>query len=212
MRRPLERLTDGGFVIRITGGALRGRNLRVPAVGVRPTPSMVRQAVFSILGTLFPDGFRGRTMLDLFAGSGVMAVEAVSRGFATAVCVEKARSVYQNLAQGIRDVQLSMRIRAVNMDARRFLAHNREAFDFIYMDPPYAETELCKSVLESLLPEDRVQHSPLKPGGLVLLEQEARFISPEEAGLLKCFSIRRWGQTQVSFYHVPENRRISGLV
>ncbi len=199
-------------MIRITGGALRGRNLRVPAEGVRPTPSMVRQAVFSILGTLFPEGFRGRTMLDLFAGSGIMAVEAVSRGFATAVCVEKARSVHHILAQSIRDIQLSMRIRTVNMDARRFLVHNRESFDLVYMDPPYAETELCESVLASLLPDPPGKTQILNPGALVLLEQDARSMPPDAAGLLERFSTRRWGQTQVSFYHVPENRRLSGLL
>lgn len=200
-------------MIRITGGALRGRILRVPAEGVRPTPSMVRQAVFSILFSLFPDGFWGRTMLDLFSGSGVMAVEAVSRGFSTAVCVEKARSVHQILEQGIHDIQLSMRVRTVNMDARRFLTYNREVFDLIYMDPPYAQNELCIHVLNSLLPENiESVHVPLKPGGLVLLEQDARSLPPETAGLLKRFSIRRWGQTQVSFYHVPENSRLSRLL
>lgn len=198
----------GESVIRVTGGAFRGRNLRVPAEGVRPTPSMVRQALFSILGGLWADGFEGRTMLDLFAGSGVMAVEALGRGLDTAVCVEKARPVFSVLRGNVDDLGLADRARCLNLDANKFLANdNTEAYDLIYMDPPYALTDLRDAVLLTAGARCR-----LTPDGVLLLEQDVRHNPPPAVGCLTQFMSRRWGQTQVSFYHVAENSRLSRIV
>ncbi len=201
-------------MIRVTGGAYRGRNLRVPAEGVRPTPSMVREALFSILAGLRPDDpapdatGRGRVWLDLFAGSGVMTVEALGRGFASAVCVEKARPVYQVLRRNLEDLALLDRVRCVAGDARRFLQDDRDAvYDLIYMDPPFALTELRDAVLEAAGARPR-----LTPGGVLLLEQDVRHNPPPSAGCLVQFMSRRWGQTQVSFYHVEENRSLPRIV
>jgi len=202
-------------VIRVTGGAFRGRNLRVPAEGVRPTPSLVRGAVFSILGGLWSDDpgdavepAEGRVWLDLFAGSGVMTVEALGRGFATAVCVEKARPVFSVLRRNLEDLALLPRVRCVAGDARRFLLDDKDAlYDLIYMDPPFALTELRDAVLEAAGARPR-----LTPGGVLLLEQDARHNPPPSAGCLVQFMARRWGQTQVCFYHVEENRSLPRIV
>jgi len=195
-------------VIRVTGGAFRGRNLRVPADGVRPTPSMVREALFSILGGLWEGRFEDRTLLDLFAGSGVMAAEALGRGLATAVCVEKARRVFLLLQDNIDDLQLSDRVRCHHTDAEKFL-HNdtTDAYDLIYMDPPYALTDLRDAVLCTAGARCR-----LSPDGVLLLEQDVRHNPPPTAGCLTQFMTRRWGQTQVSFYHVAENSRLPRIV
>jgi 16S rRNA (guanine966-N2)-methyltransferase len=195
-------------VIRVTGGSFCGRNLRVPADGVRPTPSMVRGALFSILGGLWPDGCEGRTMLDLFAGSGVMTVEALGRGMAAAVCVEKARPVFQVLRGNIEVLHLADRARCLQIDANQFLANDATgAYDLIYMDPPYALTDLRDAVL--LTAGDRCR---LTPDGVLLLEQDVRHNPPPTAGCLTQFMTRRWGQTQVSFYHVAENSRLPRIV
>jgi len=198
----------GESVIRVTGGAFRGRNLRVPAEGVRPTPSMVRQALFSILGGQWDDGFEGRTMLDLFAGSGVMAVEALGRGMATAVCVEKARPVFSVLCGNVADLGLADRMQCRSLDANKFLSNDAtEAYDLIYMDPPYALTDLRDAVLLTAGARSR-----LTPDGVLLLEQDVRHNPPPTAGCLTQFMTRRWGQTQVSFYHVAENSRLPRIV
>jgi 16S rRNA (guanine966-N2)-methyltransferase len=195
-------------VIRVTGGAFRGRNLRVPAEGVRPTPSMVRGAVFSILGGLGPDDpGDGRVMLDLFAGSGVMTVEALGRGFARAVCVEKARPVFALLRRNLEDLGLVDRVRCVAGDALRFLRDDGGIYDLIYMDPPFALTQLRDEVLEAAGARPR-----LTPDGVLLLEQDARHEPPPAAGRLARFMTRRWGQTQVSFYHDSENSRLPRIV
>lgn len=196
-------------MIRVTGGAFRGRNLRVPAEGVRPTPSMVRGAVFSILVGLWPeDPGTGRVMLDLFAGSGVMTVEALGRGFASAVCVEKARPVYALLRRNLEDLQLSDRVRCVSGDALRFLRDDADSlYDLIYMDPPFALIQLRDEVLEAAGARPR-----LTPDGVLLLEQDARHEPPPTAGRLSRFMTRRWGQTQVSFYHDPESSRLPRIV
>lgn len=195
-------------MIRVTGGAFRGRNLRVPDEGVRPTPSMVRGAVFSILGARWSGGLDDRVMLDLFAGSGVMTVEALGRGFASAVCVEKARPALAVLRRNLGELALEDRVRCVAGDALRFLKDDADGvYDLIYMDPPFALTELRDAALEATGARPR-----LTPDGVLLLEQDARHNPPPAAGCLVQFMTRRWGQTQVSFYHVPENSRLPRIV
>lgn len=195
-------------MVRVTGGALRGRSLRVPAEGVRPTPSMVRQAVFSILGGLWSGGLDDRVMLDLFAGSGVMTVEAIGRGFASAVCVEKARLVHALLRRNLEDLEIASRVRCVAGDALRFLNDDGDGvYDLIYLDPPFALTRLRDEALDAAGARLR-----LTPDGVLLLEQDARHEPPPAAGYLVQFMTRRWGQTQVSFYHVPENSRLPRIV
>lgn len=198
----------GQAVIRVTGGAYRGRNLHVPADGVRPTPSMVREAVFSILGGLWETRFEDRTLLDLFAGSGVMAVEAVGRGLATATCVEKSRPVFAALRKNLDALGLADQVTCRNTDAGHFLRSETTAeYDLIYMDPPYAMTELRDAVLLEAGARCR-----LTPDGVLLLEQDVRHNPPPTAGCLTQFMTRRWGQTQVSFYHVPENSRLPRII
>ena len=121
--------------MRITAGTLRGRRLPSPThAAVRPTPSKARQALFNILGDI--DGWR---MLDLFAGSGLMALEAISRG-ASAVSVEQAAKSCRAM-QAIRgDWGLGERWQIVTGSLPSALsALHGQAFDLVYADPPYAQ-------------------------------------------------------------------------
>ena len=121
--------------MRITAGTLRGRRLPSPAhAAVRPTPSRVREALFNILGDI--DGWQ---VLDLFAGSGLMALEAISRG-ATAVSVEQAADSCRSM-QGIREdwgIGEAWRIVTGSLPAALSALHG-QAFDLVYADPPYAQ-------------------------------------------------------------------------
>ena len=123
--------------MRITGGHWAGRTLVVPSgQGVRPTPDKVRQAIFNSLGEWIAD----RTVLELFAGSGALSLECLSRGAASAVCVEKSAKHAGYIRRNARDLnaQLDVRVQDAMMAVKQ-LATSSRSFDFILADPPYGE-------------------------------------------------------------------------
>jgi 16S rRNA (guanine966-N2)-methyltransferase len=125
--------------IRIVAGAFRGRRLVTPAGhDVRPTKDIVREALFSALdarGVL-----AGATVLDLYAGSGALAFEALSRGAARATVVERDRAAHQAITQNIDALGVSDAVRVVAADVGHFLAGPpppAAPFDVVFADPPY---------------------------------------------------------------------------
>jgi 16S rRNA (guanine966-N2)-methyltransferase len=153
--------------VRVAGGELRGRRLRAPR-GQRPTTERVREAVFSILGDV-----GGARVLDLFCGSGALAIEALSRGASMAVLLDTdPRTARAN----IEALGLGGRAEAVRADACRWLDRRAgEPFDLILCDPPYGLDDRNRDLLSSLVPgalapEGRVvmESSPDRPLGLEL--------------------------------------------
>lgn len=120
--------------IRITGGFLRGRMIASPRhAKVRPTASQTRQALFNILG----QDVSGR-MLDLFAGTGVMSVEALSRGMEHCTLVEKNRTQALQIRQNLKTLNLDAQVHVVLADVQNFLQQEtQERYDLIYADPPF---------------------------------------------------------------------------
>lgn len=119
--------------IRIIGGRLRSRKLRFPdAEGLRPTPDRVRETLFNWLR----DGIEGARCLDLYAGSGALGFEAVSRGARRVVMVDAQKAVTQSLKEhcGTLDVP---EVVVVSANARDFLKGNAEVFDVVFLDPPF---------------------------------------------------------------------------
>ena len=142
--------------MRVAGGELRGRRLQAPR-GQRPTTERVREAVFSILGDL-----GGAHVLDLFAGSGALAIEALSRGASSAVLVDTDT---RTAAANIEALGLGGRAEAVRADVPRWLDRTApHAFDLILCDPPYGLDDRIRAGLSSLVP------SVLAPGGRVVME------------------------------------------
>lgn len=133
--------------LRIVGGDCRGRRLHFPdAGGLRPTADRVRETLFNWL----QGEVRGRRALDLFAGSGALGLEALSRGAADAVFVERARPVAQQLRQNIGVLGLQDRARVETLEADCFLAQGSDRkFDLVFIDPPFAE-RLVQGVCERL--------------------------------------------------------------
>jgi 16S rRNA (guanine966-N2)-methyltransferase len=118
--------------IRVTGGELRGRRLHVPRSGVRPTTGMLREAIFSMLGEV-----SGLSVLDLFAGSGALGIEALSRGADQAVFVDRdTRAVARNLSELGIDASVE-RSDVGAWLSRRVAARNQPAYDLVFCDPPY---------------------------------------------------------------------------
>jgi 16S rRNA (guanine966-N2)-methyltransferase len=153
--------------VRIIGGELRRRLLDFPAAdGLRPTPDRVRETLFNWLG----QDLHGWVCLDLFAGSGALGFEAASRGAARVVLVERDRAAFEALLRN-RDLLRANTLDIQRADALTWLAHNREAFDLIFVDPPFA-SDLAAKTLDLLAPH-------LKPGGQVYVEQRGFVVAPE---------------------------------
>ncbi len=122
--------------LRVTGGILRGRKILVPARGkARYTSSKARAAIFNLIGDV-----EGYDVLDLFAGSGSLSIEALSRGARRAVCVEKERHMAEAIKENLKRLGLDKDCVVLNMDviyALPALSRRGDTFDLILMDPPY---------------------------------------------------------------------------
>jgi 16S rRNA (guanine966-N2)-methyltransferase len=163
--------------MRITGGAAARRILKVPkGLAVRPTPDLVKQAVFNSLG----GRVAGARVLELFAGTGALSLECLSRGAAGAVCVEKssrhAEVLRQNLqAAGFPAGTLQVRVQDV-FAAMAQLAAAGERFDLVLADPPYGEKNVGRrstSYAQQLLDEAKLPNL-LAEGGLLVLGHAKR--------------------------------------
>jgi 16S rRNA (guanine966-N2)-methyltransferase len=180
--------------MRIIAGRLGGRSIVAPAGrGTRPTSDRVREALFSILGPL-----DGEAVLDLFAGSGALGIEALSRGAGHAVFVERDHRALDALranldALGLRDDVAQVR-RGDAHHAVRNAARDGEAYDLVFVDPPYRQAaETGDQVGEGLA-------ALLAPGGRVVFESDRR--APPELGL-PLSQERRYGDTLIRIYDSP---------
>jgi 16S rRNA (guanine966-N2)-methyltransferase len=150
--------------LRIIGGRWRGRRLPVPAApGLRPTPDRVRETLFNWLAP----HLEGSLCLDLFAGSGALCLEALSRGAARAILVEKAAHVTATLRRNIDTLQAAAEVR--QQDAVAYLEGAVEPVDILFLDPPFAAVDLighCADLVE--------RRGWVKPGGFIYLEAPSR--------------------------------------
>lgn len=154
--------------MRVVAGELGGRRLRAPAgTAVRPTSDRAREALFSMLGDV-----SGLRVLDLFAGTGALAIEALSRGAASAVLVDKQPRYAR---ENIKELCLDDRARVVRADVIAFLRRDPEPYRLILCDPPYRLAPRLEADLRQLLP------AWLAPGGRVVVESQAR--EPIDLGL-----------------------------
>lgn len=157
------------FVLRIIGGEWRGRKIRFPPVSaIRPTPDRVRETLFNWLQGVTP----GSRCLDLYAGSGALGFEALSRGAVEVVFVDVEPAVVRHIGDTLRELGCD-RGRAVAADAEGFLARSATPFDVIFLDPPFAEPvlpDICRCIEAG---------GWLKDGGLVYLESPAATGEPE---------------------------------
>ena len=178
--------------MRITGGERRGRTLAGPrgAGGVRPTGGYVRQAVFNLLAPRVP----GARVLDLFAGTGAVGLEALSRGAAAATFVDRhVAGVAANVARlGCRDQAEIIRGEVLRVVAR--LGAQARSFEVIYADPPYA------GGLAGATAHAVGAAGILARGGLLLVEHHHKTPVPEAAGPLARRRDLRHGETMVTLY------------
>jgi 16S rRNA (guanine966-N2)-methyltransferase len=170
--------------VRISGGVWRSRLLRFPdAPGLRPTPDRVRQAVFNWLG----QDMHGQHCLDLFAGTGAMGFEALSRGAKSLVLVEKSAIAYRALKENQQSLKAEQAT-IFNLDALDFIKQNQQKFDVIFVDPPYNQ-----GWLDKLLPS-LGQH--IAPDGVVYVEAEYALLDTPQWQVIK------HGKAGNVFYHL----------
>jgi 16S rRNA (guanine966-N2)-methyltransferase len=188
--------------MRITGGELRSRRLVAPrGDATRPTSDRVREALFSILGGLVE--IEGARVLDLYAGTGALAFEALSRGAASAVLVERARPALAALRANVLSLGLDARVRVVALEVGRALttlAESGASFDLVLVDPPYAEVP-TGGVARALAPLGG--GGLLAEGGVVVLEHRAGDTPPPMLGLAIA-SERVYGDTALAFLRRSE--------
>ena len=134
--------------MRVVAGEFKGRRLHAPrGAGTRPTADRVREALFSILGDV-----SGARVLDLYAGSGALGIEALSRGAESALFVERDRRALAALRRNLDAVGADAEVRS--QDALRFMAHPEGVFDLVFCDPPYDEASRVATPLSEALPGD----------------------------------------------------------
>jgi 16S rRNA (guanine966-N2)-methyltransferase len=175
--------------LRVTGGSLGGRRLRAPGAGVRPTADRVRESLFARLGDL-----EGVAVLDLFAGTGALGIEALSRGAMSLVAVERSRTTRRVLEENLAALGLASVARVEGGAALacvQRLGRARTQFDLVFLDPPYA-ADAAVPVLAAI-----VNAGILAPHGVVVLERSRSHPVAAVSGL-PLLDERRYGDTVIS--------------
>lgn len=186
----------------MTGGIFGGRTLRAPSGrGVRPTTDRVREATFARLGAL-----GGARVLDLYAGTGALGIEALSRGAASVVFVERARASLDALRRNLAALGLGKSVRIVARDVAAAVAdlgRAGELFDLVLLDPPY-ETGEDERALRAV-----VAARILASGALLVVERSRRHALPPISGLA-LQDERRYGDTIVSRLAAADDGELNG--
>jgi 16S rRNA (guanine(966)-N(2))-methyltransferase RsmD len=177
--------------MRIVSGTARGRRLTAPrGLATRPTSDRVRSAIFNVLGQYFDGG----AVLDLYAGTGALALEALSRGCERAVCVESERAAAEALRRNADACGFADRVEVRQERVEAALARlPRSAFARAFLDPPYAEWP--GAALEALPPL-------LAPGARVVAEHGVRQEPAARYGRLVLVDRRTYGDTGISIYRL----------
>ena len=186
--------------VRISGGSLRGERLEVPAGDrVRPMRTRIRESLFAILG----ESLAGARWLDVFSGSGAIAVEALSRGARRAVLVENDRGVLRILERNLQRLRLETRTRIVRQEAYSARRLAEEPFDVIFLDPPFGDFGPGPPDPWALV--ERLAGSELAASGVIGLECPGRLEPPRTPTGCEVLTNRRYGDTRLVLW-----RRVLG--
>ena len=177
--------------MRVITGSARGVRLQAPkGMDTRPTLDQVQEGLFSAIQF----EVEGARALDLFAGSGQLGIEALSRGAARAVFVDCRREALDVVRENLTKTRLDGRAQVVRMDYMAYLASCRERFDLIFLDPPYAEIFL-ENALNRISQIDILSHR-----GIIICERPLEKQLSERFGALALTKTYRYGKTAVSLY------------
>ena len=184
--------------MKIIGGMFRGRNFFMPT-GIRPTQDKTRKAIFDIIG----QDLKGVSFLDLFAGSGAVGLEAISRQAKRVIFVEKDGRCVNVINENLSVLNISCcengasPFLVIQMDtfaAIKQLNKRNEKFDFIFLDPPYG-TDLTKKTLKTLGAYDI-----LHPNSFIIIQHDKREILPESEGRFLRVKEKKYGNSLLSIF------------
>lgn len=177
--------------MRITGGELKGRITKCPDGIIRPAMDRMRESVFAILGDL-----DGKSFLDLFSGSGTIAIEAASRGAKHVELCEKdkikVKTVLDNVS--VTEKELGIKIRCHFMAVELFVKRCKTKFDYIFFDPPFPYK------FHEQLVEEAGKRELLNPGGTILIHRPEEHFMGDKIGNLYRKDQRIYGRSIVDFY------------
>ncbi|MCS7223537.1 MAG: 16S rRNA (guanine(966)-N(2))-methyltransferase RsmD [Armatimonadetes bacterium] len=181
--------------MRVIGGEYKGRTLIVgTGKGLRPTSDRIRKSLFDILG----GEVEGAQFLDIFAGTGAVGIEALSRGAVRATFIEISRRTSEALRRNLTRLGIAHQAEVLVGDARKWLKRLFERgafFDIVFLDPPYG-TDLGKRTLEVLAAHGSV----VRPGGWVIVQHLSKEALTDQWGPLTLAKRRRIGEHCLSFY------------
>lgn len=182
--------------MRVIGGVARGRRLALfEGENIRPTTDRVREALFSMLYSRM-DSLEGCKVLDVFAGSGALGIEALSRGASSACFIDSASQARQTIRQNLAHCGFADKARILAGDALEILPGLADSgpFELIFIDPPYNRgwAPRILPIIDGL--------ELLAPGGLICLEAGSKESVPQQIGKLRCSEQRRYGSTMLHFF------------
>ena len=184
--------------MRVIAGSSRGRRLaEFKGRNIRPTPDRVREALFSILQSKLGN-FDNLKVLDLFAGSGALAIESLSRGAAFACLVEKDTASIQVIRENLERCGMNAKAEVINNDTLAALKNFQTSFDLVFLDPPYhkglVEPALTMIADSGLLAEQ----------GVLCVETGGDETLPDTVGTLVRIDQRRYGSVVIHFYSISD--------
>lgn len=180
--------------MRVISGSMKGRRLHaVPGTNTRPTTDKIKESIFNMIGPYFDGG----QVLDLFAGSGSLGIEAISRGMDHGYFIDKDSKALATIKRNLEDLRIEDQASVFRNDSKRALAalrKNETSFDLILLDPPYFKQELI--ALLTIIDEGKM----LKEDGQIVVEHSKEVELPDEIGNLTRKRLERYGITYISIF------------
>jgi len=188
--------------MRVISGKFRSRRLQsLSGADIRPTSDRLRETLFDILAAGNPAALEGTTWIDLYAGTGAVGIEALSRG-ATMICfVESSRRAAELIRKNLKSLSSDSNFEILHEDSGRALARLQRSgirADFVYLDPPYRMEQAYRATLEDLS-----DLSLLKSQGIAIAEHQKKFDPGERFGKLERYRKLVQGDAALSFYRLP---------
>lgn len=176
-------------MMKVITGSLRGRTVQtLDGEATRPTTQRVKEALFSAVQF----DIEGRRVLDAFAGSGQLGIEAISRGAASCVFVDSNREAAEIVRKNVTALGIGAQSTVLCQDTMQFLLRTSERFDIVFLDPPYAA-----GLLERALPASA---GLLNPGGFIVCESDEKAELPETVGDLSLYRSYRYSHVKLWIY------------
>ncbi len=177
--------------MRITGGKYRNRTVACPPGIIRPAMDRMRESLFSILQNM-----EGLSFLDLFSGSGLVGIEAASRGAEPVILVERDYKKKNTILSNIKMVDSAITLKMMNV--QRYIATARESFDLVYADPPFIYSR--KQELIATIGKSRL----VNQNTIVMIHHPSSDVWEETVGTMECYDVRKYGGSILRFFRKRE--------